>query len=133
MGCKSAIYTVNQTETELQANSQIPIGGVIRRFGQCIRLEGDNVTCCSNGYYLVNASVTLRSVAEGDISAALYLNGTQYTGAEATETAAGAGDAVDLEITSIVRVMCGNASSISLRLGDAAASIANVALTVVKL
>lgn len=130
---KSAMYTVNQIETELQPNSQIPVGGVIRRFGQCIRLEGDNITICSNGYYLVNASITLSPTAEGAVNAQLYLNGMAYSGAQATGTAAAAGDSVNLDISTIVRVMCGNASSISLRLGDESATVDNVAVTVVKL
>lgn len=130
---KSAIYTVNQIETELQPNSQIPIGGVVRRFGQCVRLEGDNVTLCSNGYYLVNASITLLPTAAGAVNAQLYLNGTPYSGAQATSTAAAAGDAVNLDVSVIVRVMCGNASSISLRLGAEGATVDNVAVTVVKL
>lgn len=133
MSCNSAIYTVNRTNTELGANSQIPFGGVVRRFGQGIRLEGGDIIFCQNGYYEINVSATLEPTAAGPVSAQLYLNGMPYLGAQATETAAAAGDAVNLSFPAIVRVMCGNASSMSLYLGDEGATPVNVVVTAKKL
>lgn len=132
MSCNSAIYTVNRTNIELGANSQVPFGGIVRRFGQAIRLEGDDLLFCQNGYYKIDISATLEPTAAGPVSAQLYLNGMPYLGAQATETVA-AGGTANLSITAIVRVMCGNASSVELYLGDEGATVVNIATTVEKL
>ena len=129
----SAIYTVNQTATELAANSQIPLGGIIRHFGRCANLEGSNITLCSNGYYKVDVSITAEPTTAGPVSAQLYLNGMPYDGAQAETTVATAGDSANLSFTCLVRIMCGNASSIGLRLGEEGATVTNVACVVEKI
>lgn len=127
MTCNSAIYTVNRTSTPLEANSQVPFGGVVRRFGPAMRLEGDNIVLYQNGYYSFDISATMEATAAGPLSLMLYVNGAPYLGAMATETAAAAGDAVNLKIATTVRVTCDKPLSLSLYLGDAGATPVNIA------
>lgn len=133
MTCNSSIYAVNRMSTTLEANSQVPFGGVVRRFGPAIRLEGDNTVLYQNGYYKFDISATMEATAAGPLSLMLYVNGAPYLGAMATETAAAAGDAVNLKITTEVRVTCDKPLSLSLYLGDASAVPVNIATTGMKL
>lgn len=132
MTCNSSIYTVNRTSTPLEANSQVPFGGVVRRFGPAIRLEGDNTVLYQNGYYKFDISATMEATTAGPLSLMLYVNGMPYFGAMATETAA-AGDTVNLSLTTEVRVMCDSPISLALYLGDAGATPVNIATTGMKL
>lgn len=130
----SAIYTVN-SNVEVAANGSIPLGSIVRRFGQNIQLNGTDVVICGQGYYDVECSVSLTPVGAGEIGVQLYVDGTPVPGAIATVT--GAAATIDnLSITALVRQKCCGASSLSLRLvsGDVTtgATINNVATVVTK-
>ena len=110
MSCKSAIYTVNSTGQVVTANSQIPFGSVIRRYGCNCKLDGTSIILEGGGYYKVDSSLSIAPSAEGEITAQLYKDGVAVPGATATATAAAAGDTVNLKITALVR-NCGQCCS----------------------
>lgn len=135
MSCNSAICTANTTPQALLGNAQIPFGSIVRRYGQNINLDGFGITLCGRGYYKCDCSVTLEPTAIGNVSAQLYLNGEPYPGAVATGYSAAAGNPVNLSFPAIVRIYgCGeDSATLSVRLGEEAATVQNMAFTAVKI
>lgn len=130
MSCKSALYAVMQTPTAVAVDGVIPLGGLIRRYGCDVALNGNAVNITGAGYYDVDASVTVTPTAAGTVTITLYKDGVAVPGATASETAAANGT-VDLSIPALVRqVCCAAGSALTLVLTGAAATVNNVALRV---
>ena len=120
-----------QTPTAVAVGGVIPLGGLIRRYGCDIALNGNAVNLAGTGYYDVDASITATLTAAGAVTVTLYKDGVAVPGATASATAAAANDALDLNITALVRQVCCSAgSALTLVLTGAAASVENVALRV---
>ena len=137
MSCKSAIYTVNNTNISVtvptNSTTQIPFGSVIRRFGQNVGLDGDSIICCGSGYFDVEASLTVSPTAIGSITAQLYQDGVAVPGAFATEAVSAANTPVALPITALVRNCgCNCSSTLTIRV-DASCTLNNLATVVEKL
>lgn len=134
MGCKSGIYVVNVTQGTAIANGGIlPLGNIIRRYGQNINLGGNGVTLSGGGYYDVDATATVTATAAGPVSAALYLNGVAIPGAVATVTAA-ADEIVTLPISALARLNgCNAEGTLTLVIGGQAVTTYNTALVVEKI
>lgn len=131
MSCKSALYTAMQTPTAVEVGGVIPLGSLIRRYGNDISLNGNAVNITGTGYYDVDASITVAPTAAGTVTATLYKDGVAVPGATASATAAAAGDLVDLSIPALVRqACCAAGSALTLVLTGAAATVSNVALRV---
>lgn len=137
MSCKSAIYTINNTNISVTvpANStaQIPFGSIVRRFGQYINLDGDSIICCDSGYFDVEASLTVSPTTVGSITAQLYQDGVAVPGAFATEAVATANVPVALPITALVRNCgCHCSSTLTIRV-NTSCTVNNLAVVVEKL
>ena len=135
MGCNSAIYTVNSTNSIITTNAgtfvQAPLGSVIRRFGRNLGLDGDSIICCGSGYYDCDCSITLTPTAAGDITAQLYQDGMPVPGAFATVTGVTA-TTTTLPISALVRNCgCDCNTTLSVRI-DAPCTLNNLALVVKK-
>ena len=135
MSCKSALYAAMQTPTAVAVDGVIPLGSLIRRYGCDLSLNGNAVNIAggnqSAGYYDVDASVTVAPAAVGTVTIILFKDGVAVPGATASATAAAANDALDLNITALVRqVCCAAGSALTLVLTGAAATVNNVALRV---
>lgn len=135
MSCKSALYAAMQTPSAVAVGGVIPLGSLIRRYGCDVSLNGNAVNITggnqSAGYYDVDASLTVAPAAVGTVTVTLYKDGVAVPGATASATAAAADDALDLNITALVRqVCCAAGSALTLVLTGAAASVENVALRV---
>lgn len=135
MSCKSALYAAMQTPSAVAVGGVIPLGSLIRRYGCDVSLNGNAVNITggnqSAGYYDVDASLTVAPAAVGTVTVTLYKDGVAVPGATASATAAAADDALDLNITALVRqVCCAAGSALTLVLTGAAASVDNVALRV---
>lgn len=132
MSCNSAIYTVNSSMEEVPAQATIPFGNVVRRFGKKVQLEGGSIVLYGSGYYDVEVPATLIATAAGDVTLQLYQDGALVPGAEATETAAAAGDYITPKISCLVR-NCGECCNSVLNLVvDSGVTIANVPAVVEK-
>lgn len=134
MSCKSALYAAMQTPSAVAVGGVIPLGSLIRRYGCDLSLNGNAVNITggtqSAGYYDVDASLTVAPAAVGTVTVTLFKDGVAVPGATASATAA-ASDALDLNITALVRqVCCAAGSALTLVLTGAAASVENVALRV---
>ena len=131
---KSAIYTTNTTAPTIAVDGIIPVGTTTRRYGCNIRQDGNAITICGQGYYLVNVSATVTPTAAGTVSVTAQKDGVAIVGATGSETVAAVSNAANISITAIVRNACGCDSSIlSFILGGVAAVVDNLAVTVEKL
>lgn len=131
---KSAIYTTNTTAPTIAVDGIIPVGTTTRRYGCNIRQDGNAITICGQGYYLVNVSATVTPAAAGTVSVTAQKDGVAIVGATGSETVAAVSNAANISITAIVRNACGCDSSIlSFVLGGVAAVVDNFAVTVEKL
>ena len=131
---KSAIYTTNTTAPTIAVDGIIPVGTTTRRYGCNVRQDGNAITLCGQGYYLVNVSATVTPTAAGTVSVTAQKDGVAIVGATGSETVAAVSNAANISITAIVRNACGCDSSIlSFILGGVAAVVDNLAVTVEKL
>lgn len=115
MSCKSAIYTANTPSvtvnlTAQQPSSVLPLGTTIRRFGRNIQLSGNGILLSGEGYYDVDASVTLTPAAAGNYTVSLFEDGVAVPGATQTVTAV-ANASITFNIPALVRLQCCDSSS----------------------
>lgn len=130
---KSAIYTTNVSNPTVAVGGIVPVGSTTRRYGCNIRQDGNAITLCGQGYYLVNVSATVAPTAAGTVSLTAQKDGVAIIGATAAQTVAANGVA-NLNITTIVRNACGcDGSLLSLVLDGVASVVNNLAVTVEKL
>lgn len=130
---KSAIYTTNVSNPTVAVGGIVPVGSTTRRYGCNIRQDGNAITLCGQGYYLVNISATVAPTAAGTVSLTAQKDGVAIIGATAAQTVAANGVA-NLNIAAIVRNACGcDGSLLSLVLDGVASVINNLAVTVEKL
>ena len=130
---KSAIYTTNVSAPTVAVGGIVPFGTTTRRYGCNIRQDGNAITLCGQGYYLVNVSATLAPTAAGTVSLTAQKDGVAILGATASQTVAADGTA-NFAITAIVRNACGCESSLlSLLLGGVESVVNDLAVTVEKL
>ena len=131
---KSLIQVTNQSTQAVTDNSIITLGSVQRRFGCNCKLSGNGIELVGEGYYTVEAPITVAPTAEGNVTVALYNNGTPLTGAIASFTAIGAGDFVTLPIIATIRqgCCCANADTLTLVLTEGTGSVTNVSIRVEK-
>ena len=115
MSCKSALYAAMQTPTAVAVGGVIPLGGLIRRYGCDIALNGNAVNLAGTGYYDVDASITATLTAAGAVTVTLYKDG----------------GTVNLDLTALVRQPCCAAgAALTLVLSGVEATVDNVALRV---
>ena len=131
---KSLIQTVNQSTQSVANNSIIELGSVIRRFGCNCRLNGNAIEVSGEGYYKVDANITLAPTAAGNVTVALYRNGVPLTGATATGSVSTAGNPVTLPIQTTIRegCCCDGGTALTLVLVSGASTVSNVAMRVEK-
>jgi hypothetical protein len=137
MSCKSAIYTVNNTNITVTIGndeySQIPFGSVIRRFGNNVGLDGGSILCCNSGYFDVEASLTVTPTATGTVTAQIFQDGITVPGAFASATVADTDTTITLPIKALVRNCGCNCSSVLTIKINASCVVNNLATVVEKL
>ena len=131
---KSLIQTTNQTSQAVGLNGIISLGSVLRRFGCNCRLSGNAVEITGEGYYKIDADVSVAPTAVGNVTVALYNNGVQIPGAIAYGAVSTAGNNVTLPISTTVRqgCCCDSADSITCVLLAGAGTVNNISLRVDK-
>jgi len=134
---KAAMYVVNNSAQEVAINGTINPGSIIRRFGQCIGLSGNGIQFNSGGYYDVDTNITLSATEEGEVTVTLFKNGIAIPGANATQTAAAAGDIINLSLDAIIRQFeCGynpGPASLTFVITGIPVTVTNFASTIIKL
>lgn len=131
---RAAIYTVNATAPTVAAGGTVPLGSTVRRFGGCIRQEGNALTLCGQGYFSVAVSATVTPSAAGTVTLAARRDGVDIIGAAASATVAATDTAVSLSFEALVRNVCDcDAATLSLVLTGGEAVLDNLAVVVEKL
>lgn len=131
---KSLIYTANTAGAAVAVGNTVPLGSVVRRYGQCISANGSIINLREPGYYDVDISITFTAAAAGDVSFTLLQDGVAVPGATASTTITTAETQIEnVGIEATVRVMCcGNANLSVLVGGTAATTVSNMAVQVTK-
>ena len=129
---RSLIQVANQSTQAVAVNSIIPLGSTQRRFGCNLRLSGNGIEVSGEGYYTVDADVSVAPTAAGNVTVALYNNGVQVPGAIAYTTGT-AGDPISVGINTTIRQRCcDDADNLTLVLIEGAGNVQNVSMRVVK-
>lgn len=87
---KAGIYTANTTAQSVGANSALPLGSIIRRFGCSVDLNGNGVNIREQGYYNVDGSITYTPTDAGLLTVQLMADGVAVPGSTASVTAVAA-------------------------------------------
>lgn len=131
---KSLIQVANQSSQTVAPNSIISLGSVQRRFGCNLRLSGNAIEVAGEGYYEIDATVSLAPTAIGNVSVALYENGVQIPGAIAYGSVSTAENSVTLPLVATIRqgCCCDSADNITCVLIEGESTVQNISLRVVK-
>lgn len=131
---RSLIQVANQSVQAINENSIINLGSTQRRFGCNLRLSGNAIEVSGEGYYEVNAAVSVAPTEAGVVTVALYNNGVQVPGAIAYDYASTAAEPVTVPIVSTIRhgCRCDSADNLTLVLLEGEGNIQNVSMRVVK-
>lgn len=131
---RAAIYTVNAAAPTVAAGGTVPLGNTVRRFGGCIRQEGNAITLCGQGYFRVGVSATVTPTAAGTVTLAARRDGVDIIGAAAAATVAAVDTAASLSFEAIVRNVCDcDAATLSFVLTGGEAVLDNFAVVVERL
>ena len=132
---RSLIQVANQSNQTVAANSIIGLGSVQRRFGCNCRLSGNGIELDGQGYYTVDANVSVAPTAAGPVTVALFNNGVQVPGAIAYGNATAAGEPVNLTLVATLRqgCCCDSADNLTLVLIEGAGTVQNVSMRVEKI
>ena len=131
---RSAIYVANAFNQLVDIDGLIGLGTVIRRFGPNLSLSGNGIQICGQGYYDLDASITLTPSAEGTVTVTAYANGVAIPGATASETVAEVDTTVNLAIDALYRLVCPcENTNITFVLTGADSTVSNIAVEVNKL
>ena len=130
---RSLIQTTNQTTQAVALNGIISLGSVLRRYGCNCRLSGNAIEVSGEGYYKVDANISVAPTAIGNVTVALYDNGVQVQGAIAYGSVSTATNPVTLPISTTIRKgCCDPASNLTLVLLSGAGNVTNVSMRVDK-
>lgn len=131
---KSLIYTANTSGAAVPIGNTVPVGSIIRRYGNCIDATGSAINVQEKGYYEVDVSASVTAAAAGDVVLALTQDGVPVPGARAAATVTTATtQVVDLSFSAVIRIACCGNSNLSVLVGGTAVpTIQNMALRVVK-
>lgn len=133
MSCKSAIYAVNTSTATIPEGGTYQPNTIIRRFGQCCQMANNAMELNGQGYYDVAVTATVVGTAVGNVTMAVYQDGTAVPGMNASQTVKAIGDTVTLGTSGIVRVYCGkNSSTLTVVIGGQAVTGSNLAIDITK-
>lgn len=131
---KSLIQVANQSTQAVAENSIIPLGTTQRRFGCNLRLSGNGIEVNGQGYYTVDADVSIAPTAAGPVTVAIYNNGVQVPGAIAYGSVSTAANPVTLPLNTTIRqgCCCDSADNLTVVLLEGAGNVLNISMRVVK-
>lgn len=98
------LYIAGGKTSAVAQNENIPLGQVIRRFGQAINVNGDAIMLNAAGYYLINAMIDFESTAVGNVTIQAYKDDVPIRDAFITVTMPAADRYVAATIPFVVRV-----------------------------
>ena len=134
---KSAIYLANMTGAELNNGDAIPLGTIIRRYGQNVRQDGNAVAICDKpgcpGYYMVHIVANLEPSASSVTTVSLLKDGVEVLGGSTTVNTGSSMQAIAVPISVIVKNSCGGSANLSVGYSGCKSKILNMTTVVEKL
>lgn len=129
---KSLLYGVNRTLQTVVVGDRVNFGNIVRRYGCNINMTGGEVYISGEGYYNLDASVTVEAGAAGIVTVTLLRDGSIIPGAVVSQTVA-VGDTVTLTVPpSVIREKCCGESTITAVISGVTGTISNATIRVVK-
>lgn len=114
MSYKSLIYTANTTPLTVAVGGSVPVGSIIRRYGNGLFANGYAINITETGYYLVDFNALFGGTA-GDVKFNVLVNGLPIQGATAETTIATADTQIrSVAINTVVRVNCCAGANVSV-------------------
>lgn len=131
---RSLIQVANPSDQTVAVNSIIGLGSVQRRFGCNLKLSGNAIEVCGEGYYTIDCDVSVAPTEAGAVTVALYKNGVQIPGAIAYGSVTTAANPTELGINTTIRqgCCCDSADNITCVLIEGAGTVQNISMRVVK-
>lgn len=131
---KSLLQTVNVSPQTVAVNGIISPGTIVRRYGCNCNLNGNAQEIRGEGYYAIEAAVSVSPTAAGPVTVALYENGVQIPGAIALGSVSTAGNPVTLPLLATLRegCCCDGASQITCVLLAGAGTVNNYSCRITK-
>ena len=130
---KALIQTANTSQQAVAINSFISLGSVLRRFGCNCRLNGNSIELEGEGYYIVDAVVTVAPTAVGNVTIALTQDDVIVPGTTSISSVSTAGNSTTIPISTTIRLnCCGPTKSLKVVLLTGAGTVSNIAVRVLK-
>ena len=131
---RSLIQVANQSPQTVALNGIISLGSVQRRFGCNCRLSGNAIELSEAGYFIVDGTVVATPEAIGNVTIALYENGTPVQGTVNTGSVAVIGDSTTIPIVATIRKGCcdTSVSNLTVVLTEGEGVVNNISLRVQK-
>lgn len=129
---RSLIQTANQSAQAAAAGGIIGLGSTQRRFGCNLRLSGNGIEAVGEGYYTIDANVSVTPTAAGAVTIAVFQDGVQIPGAIAFTTGTAAAPEAVVIPTTIRLGCCDSSSTITVVLVAGAGTVNNIAVRVIK-
>ena len=133
---KAYIYISNQTEQTITGGGVVNPGTARHGFGctcgqKTIALNGNTINLNARGYYDVNIGATVSDSAPGDVTLAIYQDGTLIT--QRATTIAAANDSAGIPLN--IGVVVDNSSILTIVASSTAGNpiIGNIDVTIQKL
>ena len=132
---RALIQTVNAGSQPVADATVLNLGTVVRRYGCALRLSGNGIEVSGEGYYTIDAAVTVTPTAAGAVTLAIYENGVQIPGAIASGYQTTAAQPITLNAPpATIRKGCGceGASQITVVVTADDGTVSNAAVRIVK-
>lgn len=128
---KSLIQVVDPFTQAVAVDGEIALGSVVRRFGCNLKLSGNSVVATGEGYYMIDAAVTVEPTATGAVTVGLFSNGTALPGVLSSSYGT-ASEPVTLPLVGTIRNVNCAENSLTLVLLNGAGNVTNVSMRVEK-
>ena len=131
---KSLIQTANPTTQAVAENGIISLGTVLIRYGCNLRMSGNGIEVIGDGYYEIDAAVTVEPSALGNVSVTIFVDGVEVPSAVSSGYASAEDTPVTLPIVTTIRkgCKCDGASNITFVLLEGTGDVTNISVRVSK-
>lgn len=133
---KAFAFISNNTVQTLTSGANVAPGTAQHGFGGCgcgytIQISGNNINLRSGGYYKIDVGAIVSDSAEGDVTLALYQDGTLV--AQGEEAIAAANDPANIAFPAGVKVNCNSTLTLVVTASAGNPIVNNLYITIEKL
>lgn len=129
---KALVYGVNTNSQTVIVGDRVDFGSVVRRYGSNLNMSGGEVLVTGEGYFDIDASVTVVTGGAGILTVTLLKDGSVIPGASASMTVADAQTVTLVVPPCAIRQKCCCESTISAVITGVIGTITNATILVTK-